>query len=153
MERRHNKPEVVFRCEECDIQFAMKHKLKEHNVSKHGLESVAPKLVKCPYPECDFKHQKERFVKAHITNRHVITTSKECTICPFKCKSDGGLGRHMREVHTVSSKEEIEMVQVDLQHVSVMDTENIEFVLLDNEGLESVLSDPNLNIELSVENI
>ena len=60
---------------------------------------------------------------------------------------------HSRELHTVSSKEEIEMVQVDLQHVSVMDTENIEFVLLDNEGLESVLSDPNLNIELSVENM
>ena len=30
---------------------------------------------------------------------------------------------------------------------------NTEFVLLDNEGLESVLSDPNLNIELSVENM
>ena len=61
--------------------------------------------------------------------------------------------RHMRVVHTVSSKEEIEMVQVDLQHVPVMDTDNIEFVILDDEGLESVLLDPNLNIELSVENM
>ena len=153
MERRHNKPEVVFRCEECDIQFAMKHKLKEHNVLKHGLEIVAQKLVKCPYPECDFKHQKERYIKAHITNRHTISTPKLCTICPFKCKSDGGLVRHMRVVHTVSSREEIEMVQVDLQHVPVMDTDNIEFIILDDEGLESVLLDPNLNIELSVENM
>ena len=32
----------------------------------------------------------------------------DCTICDYKCLSDGGMKRHTREVHTVSTSEELE---------------------------------------------
>ena len=127
IKRMHSSPpktKAIFRCEECQTEFVMKHKLKEHNAIKHGLgQSSVKTLVKCPYSDCDFQHEKKRIVKAHVTNRHGNENYKQCTICVYKCLSDSGLRRHMREVHTVSNNEEFGItfveVPVDTVHCTI----------------------------------
>ena len=143
------KPREIFRCEQCNIQFGMKHKLKEHNMNKHGLEQPALNcVVKCPFVDCDFEHEKERFVKSHITNRHETKSPEKCSICDYKCFSEGGMKRHTRDVHTVSSIDE--MVGMELQSHSISaEIENMELIFLS----DGTLMENNVEFNIDFENM
>lgn len=139
IKRMHSSPpktKAIFRCEECQTEFVMKHKLKEHNAIKHGLgQSSVKTLVKCPYSDCDFQHEKKRIVKAHVTNRHGNENHKQCTICVYKCLSDGGMRRHMKEVHIVSNNEEFGIKFVEVP-VNTVDCPICDYKCLSDGGMK-----------------
>ena len=99
-EKDEKTPDVILKCEECNITFAMKHKLKEHMRNKHGItEQEGGSEVKCS--ECEFVNKSESRVKAHFTLLHSNSTKRfSCESCDLVLKSKDGLLKHNKNNHS-----------------------------------------------------
>ena len=111
----HNKkpkPLIVLHCEECDVSFSTMNTLKVHMANKHGqVQAVSLKesdYIKCSVENCNFRHLKPSFVKAHMTRVHGAREKSKCSICPFQCFSSSGMTKHLQSVYRVTTEDEIE---------------------------------------------
>ena len=92
-------PKDILKCIECDLSFAMKHKLKEHMKNKHkfAVSVEGREMLQCP--ECDFQNISKSRIKAHITLNHSEATEPlKCMECDYVCKNKRGLSYHQQKV-------------------------------------------------------
>ena len=120
------------RCEECSINFAMKHKHREHMKNKHGIiDWEGGETVKCS--ECDFENKSESRVKAHFTLHHSDTLKLfSCESCDLVFRSKDGLNKHKKRNHT----------EVDLNLHSSNSISTLQFNL--NPDLQKAVSETNI---------
>lgn len=143
------------------------------NNEEFGIKFVEVPVNTVDCTICDYKCLSDGGMKRHTREVHTVSTSEEleeslmnplevlvnakkCPICDFECLSEDGIKRHMREVHPVSNIEEIERIGVDLEELpdcvdEVM--ENIDFILMNDEGFGLLLSESDVEIDIPFENM
>ena len=91
----------VFRCLVCGEMFASNSNLLKHKRVAHK-EDIGDQH--CSYENCDFVTSKSKYLKKHVTSKHVQGPGYKCGKCEYECFSSSGLRRHMISDHGVKCK-------------------------------------------------
>ena len=84
---------IFHRCPICDIDFATKEEVENHNLAVHE----GKKPYQCS--SCDQSFLKKDWLRQHINQVHEKKLPFLCSQCGFKARKKGGLKKHIETVH------------------------------------------------------
>ena len=144
--KQHGHSVISLRCDSCNRDFTSKHKLKEHNISKHGFPKTVESSFKCSI--CDKTYSACKY-KAHMTLYHTGIDQFKCELCPASFKSKGGLYIHKRRFHKPSA------INQHMNHQGVQQSVNTDVepvnLTISAEALDLTIPTEPLNLAISAE--